>query len=88
MYYQPADCLISRAASVQYRHEVDCLLKFALIDRGLKLEIGTQSSAEEALLYRPGQCNMLFTEQGRCVGWEIDGMAQVHPQYENVKIER
>ncbi len=88
MYYQPADFLVSRPATVQYRHEVDCLLKFALIDQGLKLGIGEQQSVEEVLLYKPGQCNMLFTEQGRCVGWEMNGITQVHPQYTNVKIEK
>ena len=73
---------------MQYRHEIDCLLKFALIDEERKLEIGAVQSAEEMLLYRPGQCNMLFTEQGHCVGWEVDGTVQVHPQYEGIKIER
>ena len=88
MYYLPTDFLISRPATVQYRHEIDCLLKFALIDRGAKLGIGTVQSAEEILLYKAHPCNMLFTEQGRCVGWEIGGVAQVHPRYENLKIER
>lgn len=87
-YYLPADILISRPATVQYRHEVDCLLRFALIDCGQPFGIGALQSIEEALLYRPGQCNMLFTEQGHCVGWEYDGTVQVHPKYQNVKIER
>lgn len=88
MYYQPSDFLISRPATVQYRHELDLLLRFALQDMGKEFRIGDNVKMEECLLYKPGQANMLFTEQGKCVGWEIDGGIQVHPQYEHLKIER
>ena len=86
--YQPADFLISRPANVEYWHELDLLLRFALQDMGKEFRIGDNVKMEECLLYKPGQANMLFTEQGRCVGWEVDGGVQVHPQYENCKIER
>lgn len=88
MYYQPSDFLISRPATVQYRHELDLLLRFALQDMGKEFRIGDNVKMEECLLYKPGQANMLFTEQGRCVGWEVDGGIQVHPRYEHCKIER
>lgn len=87
-YYQPASCLISRPASFAYRHEIDCLLKFALSVRGESLGIGETPSAEHAILYAPDRAQMLFTERGTCVGWSVDGQVQVHPAYRNLKIER
>lgn len=86
-YYQPSDFLISRPATVQYRHEIDCLLRFAFVDMGKDVAIGDLQKMEEALLYFPGRARMLFTEDGRCVGWQADGITRVHPQYESTKIE-
>lgn len=87
-YYQPSSYLISRPASFAYRHEIDCLLKFALSVRGESLGIGETPSAEHAILYAPNRAQLLFTERGTCVGWSVDGQAQVHPAYRNLKIER
>ncbi len=87
-YYQPASCLISRPASFAYRHEIDCLLRFALLARGESLGIGVIPSVEHAILYAPDRARMLFTERGACVGWSMDGQRQVHPAYQNLKIER
>lgn len=87
-YYTPADYLIARPASFAYRHEIDCLLKFALLARGESFfGIGDIPSAEHAILYAPDRAHMLFTESGRCVGWAVDGQAQTHPQYLHCKIE-
>ena len=86
-YYQPADLLISRPASFAYRHEIDCLLRFALLAHGESLGIGEIPSAEYAILYAPDRAHMLFTESGRCVGWSVDGQAQTYPQYTHCKIE-
>ncbi|MBO7296488.1 MAG: GNAT family N-acetyltransferase [Clostridia bacterium] len=87
-FYQPASCLLSSPASFAYRHEIDCLLKFALSVRGESLGIGEIPSAEHAILYAPDRTQMLFTERGTCVGWSVDGQVQVHPAYRNLKIER
>lgn len=85
-YYLPSDVLIARPATVQYRHEIDCLLRFAMINAGEDFEIGPISKIEQALLYHPGKAQMLFAENGHCVGWQIDGAVRVHPQYKNAKI--
>ncbi len=79
-YYAPADVLIARPATIQYRHEIDCLLRFALINAGEDLQ-----KIEDALLYCPGTAQMLFTENGRCVGWQTEEVAYIHPQYRNSK---
>ena len=86
-YYQPSNLLISRPATFAYRHEIDCLLKFALLVRGASLGIGDVPSAEHAILYAPARTQLLFTESERCVGWSVDGQVQVYPLYENLKIE-
>lgn len=86
-YYQPSSCLISRPATFAHRHEIDCLLKFALLARGESLGIGGVPSAEHAILYAPDRAEMLFTEHGACVGWRVDGPAQMHPQYAHCRIE-
>ena len=87
-YYQPSPYLVSRPASFAYRHEIDLLLKFALLQRGEQLGIGEIPSAEHALLYAPDCAQMLFAESGACVGWSVDGQIQVYPAYQNLKIER
>lgn len=86
MYYTPSDFLIVRPATIQYRHEIDCLLRFALLDTGMEFSIGDLKNVEQALLYYPGRLQMLFTENGRCVGWQADEIVRVHPQYKDSKI--
>ncbi len=87
-YYQPSPYLVSRPATFAHRHEIDCLLKFALLARGETLGIGEIPSAEHAILYAPDRASLLFTESGACVGWSVDGQVQVYPAYRNLKIER
>lgn len=85
-YYRPSAVLFHRPARLEYRHEIDCLLKFVYFEKGLPFGIGAMESAEAALLYAPQRCGMLFTGDGHCVGWSFDGAVQVHPLYENAVI--
>ena len=78
--------LFHRPARLEYRHEIDCLLKFVYFEKGLPFGIGAMESVEAALLYAPQRCGMLFTGDGHCVGWSFDGAVQVHPLYENAVI--
>ena len=86
MYYTPTDTLIRRPADIEWRHEIDCLLKFALIEKGLTFGIGEVKCMEEALLYSPEQAEMIFTEDGRCVGWIYNGKFQIYPTYKDIEI--
>ena len=79
-YYTPSDVLIVRPAALQYRHEIDCLLRFAMLNAGEDFQ-----KIEETLLYAPDKTQMLFTENGRCVGWQSEEIIYVHPQYRNSK---
>ncbi len=85
-YYQPTEVLYHRRATVEYRHEIDCLLRFAFRDLGLEFGVGGQRSAEEALLYHPDEVGMLFSADGHCVGWSFGGERSVYPLYEGVPI--
>lgn len=39
LYYQPSDALFLRPATVEWRHEIDCLLKYSLWSMGLDYTI-------------------------------------------------
>ena len=84
-YYLPSPILFRRPASVEWRHEIDCLLKYALwtMDQDHTVN-GTY--LEEALLYAPEKAALLFTEGGRCVGWELNGTRRLHPTYQSSEI--
>ena len=85
-YYKPSDNLHLRCASIGYRHEIDCLLRFVYINMGLDFGIGDISYIEDALLHFPERCGMLFSNDSHCVGWSLDGEIQVHPLYKNSRI--
>ena len=82
-YYKPSQVLYHRPATIEYRHEIDCLLRFAFKDLGLTFGIGEEKGIEAPLLYAPHRVGMLFSQDGHCVGWSIDGVRQVYPLYEN-----
>ena len=86
-YYHPSSLLIRRPATVEWRHEIDCLLKFCLMTLGGDYTIDG-NTLESAILYRPQDAKLLFTESGRCVGWSLDGKIKVHPKYSNAEIIR
>ena len=85
-YYRPSPLLYRRPATIGYRHEIDCLLRFAYTARGLAFGIGEMGWMDAALLYAPERTEMLFTPQGHCVGWGFDGQLQLHPLYRNAEI--
>jgi GNAT superfamily N-acetyltransferase len=85
-YYRPSDTLLLRPATVGYRHEIDCLLRFACIAMGHPFGLAGASCAEEGLLYAPDRTDFLFTPDGHCVGWRFDGQLQLHPQYRSSRI--
>lgn len=87
-YYAPSDVLYHRSATIGYRHEIDCLLRFVYRDMGLPFGVGGLKSVEEGLLYCPERCGMLFSKDGRCVGWSVDGNIQVHPMYLDSAVRR
>ena len=85
-YYRPSKLLFRAPATIEWRHEIDCLLKYSLWIIGEDYRIKGKT-LEETLLYCPKRAKLLFTEDNRrCVGWTFDGEARVHPCYRHVKI--
>ena len=85
-YYGVSEVLYQRPANIEYRHEIDCLLRFAYKDLGLEFGIGEMQSVESALLYAPERTGMLFSKDGHCVGWTFDGIRQVYPMYGDTRV--
>ena len=85
-YYQPSKLLFHRPATVEYRHEIDCLLRYTFSDLGLGFSVGRLWSIEEALLKYPDQAGMYFSEDGHCVGCSFEGKVKIHPIYKDSEI--
>lgn len=85
LYYQPSDALFRKPATVEWRHEIDCLLKYSLWSMGLDHTVDGKI-LEQVLLCSPTSAELLFTETNKCVGWILDGKIKVHPKYANTPI--
>ena len=86
-YYRPTQSLTVRPATVEWRHEIDCLLQFAMDAVGVPFGFENAPTLE-AVLMKPelGQAELLFTLENRPVGWSFTppGGAkqwQIHPVY-------
>ncbi len=91
MYYTDTKNITMRPASLEWRHEIDCLLKFALMLHGERLKIGEITSLEERLvLDNAKDMYLLFSDDEKVIGWahksgeEIN--IQLYPKYRNIKI--
>ena len=86
-YYCEATTLTVRPATVQWRHEIDCLLKFAMAALGEPFGLPGCKTLEEAIVWpHIGNAQLVFTERDRPVGWSFtgaDGVTrwQLHPRY-------
>ncbi|MBE6658660.1 MAG: GNAT family N-acetyltransferase [Ruminococcaceae bacterium] len=87
-YYTPARSLLVRDADFGMRNEIDCLLRFALWDRGLSFGIGEATDLWPILMKERGRAKVILTEDRRCVGWMLNGEIQLHPQYRGLPLER
>ena len=47
------------------------------------IRLRLSGSVESAMLYHADRCGMLFSRDGHCVGWSMDGIRQVYPLYEH-----
>lgn len=84
-YYKPSDILFKMPATVEWRHEIDCLLKYSMWIMGLDYKING-TILEQALLYSPKDTQLLFTDKSRCVGWIYRGEIRIHPNYTKSEI--
>ena len=92
-YYAPDDRLVIRPASIGWRHEIDCLLNFALLDAGESFAFPEMPKLEAALLNpSAGLAELIFTSKNHCIGWAFtpsggERMLQLHPSFRQQKIE-
>lgn len=86
-YYKPAKSLIFKKATLEWRHEIDCLLKFAMLDMGLDYLSCGMVSLESSLLENGAKrIDIIFTDTGIPVGLARvrDGGKcdiSIHPSY-------
>lgn len=91
-YYSPAESLILRPASIGWRHEIDCLLKFYLLDHQRNASLPGAVNLEYALLHpEAGKAELFFTDAGYCVGWAFTPAGGVrycclHPDYQGLPV--
>ena len=98
-YYRPAERLRFVPGTAGFRHEVDCLLGFALCEAGEFRTFGLRSfpTYEEAFLALAadpalGRLERAVTEDGRTVGWAFtpaggERELQLHPRFRGMKIQ-
>ena len=86
-YYHPTQALSVRPATVEWRHEIDCLLQFAMDAVGVPFGFENAPTLE-AVLMKPelGEAELLFTQENRPVGWSFTPQGgekqwQIHPAY-------
>lgn len=86
-YYCEAKSLTVRPATIEWRHEIDLLLKIALKAEGETLGLPGCNCVEETIVWpHIGKAQLLFTEKDRPVGWSFtgnDGITrwQIHPKF-------
>ena len=85
-YYTKTDELLVADATFEWRNEIDCLLRFALIDAGETFGINGINDLWPIVLNEPQRAKVVLTKENKCVGWMVDGEAQVYPLYRNMKI--
>jgi hypothetical protein len=66
------------------RNEIDCLLRFALMDMGESFGIGNVKDLFWLLMDEPERAKIVLTKEGKTVGWSVDGEMQLHPKYRSV----
>ena len=86
-YYKPAKSLVFKRATLEWRHEIDCLFKFAMLDAGLDYLPEGMVSLEASILENGAVgVEIIFTDEDIPVGLanlRQDGKkdVRIHPSY-------
>ncbi len=85
-YYKSASSLIFKPATLEWRHEIDCLFKFAMMAHGLDYLPDGMESLEAALLAKDDKVEIIFTDTGIPVGLAYlkdngEKDIKIHPNY-------
>ena len=95
-YYTDCDELTFLPGKTEYRHEVDCLLYFALREQGEQFGLPGMASYEEALMLLEsspdaGLLERIAISNGHTVGWAFTPQGgkrqvQLHPKYRRCQL--
>lgn len=85
-YYTETDELLVTDATFEWRNEIDCLLRFVLMDSGERFGINGTTDIWPIILNEPQRAKIILTKENKCVGWMLDGKVQTYPLYRNIKI--
>ena len=85
-YFVPGEEIYEKPASMQFRHELDCLLRFAFANLKEGFTMGDCYYVEEYFVKCPEKLSIFFDERNHVVGWGYDGQTKIHPAYKNCKI--
>jgi len=84
-YYTKTDELFIIDADFGWRNEVDCLLRFALLDIGEEFGIKDVERLWLLLMKKSNRAKIILTKENKCAGWMVDDVMQLHPVYRDVK---
>ena len=84
-YYTKTDELVVVDADFGHRNEVDCLLRFALMDIGESFGVCGEKDLYVLLMNKSNRAKIVLTKEGKTAGWMVDGVMQLHPNYRDVK---
>ena len=85
-YYTPASSLTFKPATLEWRHEIDCLFKFAMLSKGLDYLPKGMTSLEASLLEKDPHVEIIFTDTNVPVGLAVlheneKKDVRIHPSY-------
>ena len=85
-YYKPAKSLTFKPATLEWRHEIDCLFKFAMLALGLDYLPRGVESLEKAILDGDGRVEIIFADGKIPVGVSLimpdeNRDIRIHPSY-------
>ncbi len=85
-YYKSSDSLVYKKATLEWRHEIDCLFKFAMMAHGLDYLPHGMESLEASLLANDDNVEIIFTDTGIPVGLAYlkdngEKDIKIHPNY-------
>ena len=83
-YYTETQSLHIVDADFNWRNEIDCLLKFAFFNLNIKFGFNDVECLSELLLKNPQRAKIILSNEEKCVGWIVDNVIQLHPNYINV----
>ena len=85
-YFVPGEKIYQKPASMQFRHEVDCLLRFAFSNLNEEFTMGDKFYVEDYFVNCPEKLSLFFDERNHVVGWGLENEFKIHPAYRNCEI--